>query len=166
MYQINGKTWYIMLVHSDNPMLMRSDGSYTVGMCDRITQTIYISELLKGKFLRKVLIHEVCHSAMFSYSIDMSVEQEELFCDLVATYGDEIIGTVFTPLEYAPYVEYGTGLYAESGGRKDVPWAYKDEKTGKLIWTAGQHPNPFMRPALNENRERIVGLIREGLKID
>ena len=84
----------------------------------------------------------------------------------VENNGDEIIGTVFTPLEYAPYVEYGTGLYAQSGGRKDVPWAYKDEKTGKLIWTAGQHPNPFMRPALNENRERIVGLIREGLKID
>ena len=94
MYQINGKTWYIRLVRSDSPMLMRSDGSCTVGMCDRETQTIYISELLQGKFLRKVLIHEVCHSAMCSYGIDMSVEQEELFCDLVATYGDEIIGIV------------------------------------------------------------------------
>ena len=94
MYQINGKTWYIRLTQSDSPMLMRSDLSYTVGMCDRTTQTIYISELLQGKFLRKVLIHEVCHSAMFSYGIDMSVEQEELFCDLVATYGDEIIGIV------------------------------------------------------------------------
>ena len=94
MYQINGKTWYIRLVRSDSPMLMRSDGNYTVGMCDRETQTIYISELLQGKFFRKVLIHEVCHSAMFSYGIDMSVEQEELFCGLVATYGDEIIGIV------------------------------------------------------------------------
>ena len=94
MYQINGKTWYISLVQSESPMLMRSDRSYTVGMCDRNTQTIYISELLQGKFLRKVLIHEVCHSAMCSYGIDMSVEQEELFCDLVSTYGDEIIGIV------------------------------------------------------------------------
>ena len=84
----------------------------------------------------------------------------------VENNGDEIIGTIFTPLEYAPYVEYGTGLFAESGGRKDVPWAYRDEKTGQLIWTSGQHPHPFMRPALNENRERIIGLIREGLKID
>lgn len=94
MYQINNKTWYIRLVRSDSPMLMRSDLSYTVGMCDRTTQTIYISELLQGKFLRKVLIHEVFHSAMCSYGIDMSVEQEELFCDLVATCGDEIIGIV------------------------------------------------------------------------
>lgn len=35
-----------------------------------------------------------------------------------------IQGVVFTPLEYAPYVEFGTGLFAESGGRTDVPWSY------------------------------------------
>ena len=94
MYQINNMRWYIRFVKADSPMLMRSDGNYTVGMCDRATHTVYISELLQGKFLRKVLIHEVCHSAMFSYEIDMSVEQEELFCDLISTYGDEIIGIV------------------------------------------------------------------------
>ena len=31
-------------------------------------------------------------------------------------------GIVYTPLEYAPYIEYGTGLFAENGGRTDVPW--------------------------------------------
>ena len=91
MYKINGITWYMIRVRSDSPMLMRSDGSITVGMCDRETQTIYISDALHGRFLRKVLLHEICHSAMFSYSIDMSVDQEELFCDLLSTYGDEII---------------------------------------------------------------------------
>ena len=91
MYKINGITWYMIRVRSDSPMLMRSDGSITVGMCDRETQTIYISDALNGRFLRKVLLHEICHSAMFSYGIDMSVDQEELFCDLLATYGDEII---------------------------------------------------------------------------
>ena len=78
--------------------------------------------------------------------------------------GNEIKGTISTPLEYAPYVEYGTGLYAEGGnGRKEVPWAYKDEKTGELIWTAGQHPHPFMRPALNDNRDAIIATIKEGI---
>lgn len=91
MYKINGITWYMIRVKSDSPMLMRSDGSITVGMCDRETQTIYVSDALHGRFLRKVLLHEICHSAMFSYGIDMSVDQEELFCDLLATYGDEII---------------------------------------------------------------------------
>ena len=91
MYKINGITWYMIRVGSDSPMLMRSDGSITVGMCDRETQTIYVSDALHGRFLRKVLLHEICHSAMFSYGIDMSVDQEELFCDLLSTYGDEII---------------------------------------------------------------------------
>lgn len=74
----------------------------------------------------------------------------------------DLEGVVFTPLEYAPYVEYGTGLFAESGGRKDTPWSYQDDK-GEWHSTSGQHPQPFMRPALNENRERIIQMIKEGL---
>lgn len=41
-------------------------------------------------------------------------------------------GYVGSNLEYAPYVEIGTGIYSSEGtGREDVPWRYKDEKTGK-----------------------------------
>ena len=72
-------------------------------------------------------------------------------------------GVVFTPLEYAPYVEYGTGLFAENGGRQDVPWHYKDDK-GEWHTTSGQHPQPFMRPALEENREEIIRMLKEALK--
>ena len=76
---------------------------------------------------------------------------------------DGLTGTVFTPLEYAPYVEYGTGLFAENGnGRKDVPWNYQDDK-GEWHSTRGQKPQPFMRPALNENRTEIIRIIKEGL---
>ena len=72
-------------------------------------------------------------------------------------------GIVFTPLEYAPYVEYGTGLFAEEGnGRKDVPWHYKDDK-GEWHTTSGMKPHPFMRPALYENKENIKRVLKEGL---
>ena len=71
-------------------------------------------------------------------------------------------GVVYTPLEYAPYVEYGTGLFAESGGRQDVPWNYQDDE-GNWHSTSGQKPQPYMRPALNENREEILRIIKEGL---
>lgn len=79
--------------------------------------------------------------------------------------GKEVTGTVFTPLEYAPYVEYGTGLFAESGGRKDVPWSYQDDK-GEWHSTSGMAPQPFMRPALNENREKVIEIIKEGILND
>ena len=71
-------------------------------------------------------------------------------------------GIVYTPLEYAPYVEYGTGLFAEEGGRQDVPWHYKDDE-GNWHSTSGMHPHPFMRPALNENREQIKRVLKEGI---
>lgn len=72
-------------------------------------------------------------------------------------------GIVFSPLEYAPYVEYGTGLFAEEGGRQDVPWIYKDDE-GHYHTTSGMKPQPYMRPALNENRQKILRIIGEGLK--
>lgn len=71
-------------------------------------------------------------------------------------------GEVFTPLHYAPYVEFGTGLFAEMGGRKDVPWCYKDDE-GNWHSTSGMKPHPYMRPALDDNRAMILELIKEGL---
>lgn len=79
--------------------------------------------------------------------------------------GNDVIGVVFTPKEYAPYVEYGTGLFAEKGGRKDG-WAYEDEETGNLIFTRGQRPQPYLRPALNENRNKILKILEESVKND
>lgn len=75
-------------------------------------------------------------------------------------------GTVFTPLEYAPYIEYGTGLFAEKGnGRKEVPWNYQDDE-GKWHSTSGLKPQPFMRPSLDENRQKIVDTLKEGVMND
>lgn len=71
-------------------------------------------------------------------------------------------GVVFTPLEYAPYVELGTGLFAEDGGRTDVPWSYQDEK-GEWHSTSGMEPHPFMRPALNDNVSIIKQILMEEL---
>ena len=41
--------------------------------------------------LKKVLCHEVVHAAMFSYNVELTLEQEELVADLIATYGSEVI---------------------------------------------------------------------------
>ena len=79
--------------------------------------------------------------------------------------GNGAIGVVFTPLEYAPYVEFGTGLFAENGGRQDVPWNYQDDK-GEWHSTSGMKPQPYMRPALNENREQIKRILGEAIMND
>lgn len=91
MFTINGIEWRIAAVRPHDEVLYRSDGSLSVAACDASSRVIYINASLEGAFLRKVLCHEITHAAMFSYGISLSLEQEELLADLVATYGNEII---------------------------------------------------------------------------
>lgn len=91
MFNINGVEWRILAVPPFDGILYRSDGSLSVASCDNATKTIYISNALKGDFLKKVLCHEIVHAAMFSYNVTISLDQEELVSDLIATYGNEII---------------------------------------------------------------------------
>lgn len=78
--------------------------------------------------------------------------------------GNAIEGIVYSPLEYAPYQEYGTGLFAENGNGRKTGWAYEDEKTGETIFTRGNRPHPFLRPAVNENKDKIIKTIKGALK--
>lgn len=110
----------------------------------------------------------------------------------IASRVKDLIGEVYTPLEWAPYVEYGTGIEAQHPsipGRQDVPWVYveglsrdsgeaqkgytleKAEQTVAYLrskglpahYTYGRKPDPFMRPALDNNREAVLEKLREGL---
>lgn len=71
----------------------------------------------------------------------------------VSVSGTKVIGRVYTPLEYAVYVNYGTGIYSKDG-RTDVPWHYQDEN-GKWHTSYGQKPNPFMDRAFYKNEGTI-----------
>lgn len=91
MVKINGETWRIILVSPEHPMLMRSNGEFTLGVCDDKVKGIYINDTLDKTKFKKVLCHELTHAAMYSYNVELSIEQEELLADLIATYGQEII---------------------------------------------------------------------------
>ena len=62
-------------------------------------------------------------------------------------------GVVFSNLEYAPYVEVGTGRYASKGGGRDTPWRYEN-KDG-WVTTEGQRAQPYLEPALQQNTSKI-----------
>ena len=59
---------------------------------------------------------------------------------------DRIVGATGTVVTYAPYVEYGTGQRGDPAVEHREDWP-------------GMDPQPFLRPALNENRE----LIKQGM---
>lgn len=91
MIIINRIGWRVKFVHPWDDILIREDGVRTLGMCDRDTKTIYLAENLEGSMLKKVICHELVHAAMFSYNVYLSLEQEEVIADIIATYGEEII---------------------------------------------------------------------------
>jgi len=91
MFTFNGIGWRVEFTNPRNPIFMRGDGTYAPGVCVNDTKTIYLADNLEGKMLKKVLCHEIVHAAMFSYNVYLSLEQEEVIADIIATYGQEII---------------------------------------------------------------------------
>lgn len=93
-FTINGTMWRVQYENPLSGELRRSDNTISLGVTDRNTHTIYLSIVLRGFMQRKVLIHEVCHAICMSYNVYLPIEQEEILCDFVATYGDEVFGIV------------------------------------------------------------------------
>jgi len=78
--------------------------------------------------------------------------------------------TVSTDLKYAASVEYGSGPHTAPLSQLQA-WALKkfgDANIGGAIWQSirenGTKPHPFMRPALDENRDEVKAKIAKVLR--
>ena len=91
MFYINRVPWRIVFVNNNSHYLMRSDGSITVGVTDWNDKAVYLSNSLRGAFLRRVMAHELCHCFCFSYGVEMPIDEEERLADWVSLYGAELI---------------------------------------------------------------------------
>ena len=80
----------------------------------------------------------------------------------VEKYQGQIIGTVHTNVEYAPYIEFGTGQRGENAQ------VIKPEGISYRHDWIGQSPVPFLYPALIQNQENIkkdiVNSIQKAIK--
>lgn len=89
----------------------------------------------------------------------------------VITEGKTIIGKVYTNLNYAPYVEFGTG--SKGNGTypnkdvdltyRDTPWVYTPDGGDTFYYTEGQVAQPFMYPALKRNEKKIKAMFKEAI---
>lgn len=87
--------------------------------------------------------------------------------------GKEVQGRVYTNLEYATYVEFGTGItgngtypYKIKGlslEYRDKGWAYFDEDSGEWIYTKGQAAQPYMYPALANHKKTIEKMLKNAV---
>ncbi len=72
---------------------------------------------------------------------------------------EDNVGVVGTNVMYAPYIEYGTGLFSSLGTGRQDRWSYQDAK-GEWHSTIGQRPQPFLHPALEQNRKKVKEFIQ------
>ena len=88
--------------------------------------------------------------------------------------GENLEGRVFTNIQYAPYVEFGTGIkgngsypYKVEGlnlSYRDSSWVYTPDGGETFYRTKGQVAQPFMYPALKQNEKYIKQLFKDGVK--
>lgn len=69
---------------------------------------------------------------------------------------------VGSPVDYAPYVELGTGVYASDGKGRKTPWRYQDNK-GNWHTTNGMPPRPFLRPAVENHIKEYREVLQQEL---
>lgn len=88
---INGVRWRVFLVSPAHPMLLTPHMTHALGVCDKVTQSIYIDETLTPSLLKEVVCHELVHAFMFSYKIDLTYNEEEMVAELMASHGESIL---------------------------------------------------------------------------
>lgn len=73
--------------------------------------------------------------------------------------------SVGTAVHYAPYVEYGTGVFAEGGNGRQTPWGWKGDgvKHGGWHTTSGYPAKPYLRPAFYSKVDEALKVIAEEL---
>ena len=144
----------------------------TIKNIDRLTQKLNrISNMeLKETMIKATnLVHGQAKllALVDTGNLSGSIHQE------VKEVNKNIEGRVYTNLEYAPYVEFGTGIkgngtypYDIEGlnlSYRDSPWCYYN-KDDELIWTKGQEAQPYMYPALKMHEKTIRELFKNGVR--
>lgn len=72
----------------------------------------------------------------------------------VTANGSEVIGKVGTPHKYGPFVEFGTGEFAENGAGRKGGWTYQ-APDGSWVHTYGSPAQPFLRPGFRAAKSKI-----------
>lgn len=83
----------------------------------------------------------------------------------IQTQTEGTAAVVSSNLEYAPYVECGTGIYADGGnGRQEVPWTFYDLASGEFIKTSGIPAAHYLQDAVDAIAPRLGDYIKEALE--
>lgn len=89
--------------------------------------------------------------------VDTGLLRNSIHIKPATVLANEVTGAVYTAVEYAPYVEFGTGVRGEvTNTNEKYPVAYSSD------W-AGQIAQPFLYPALENNKDKIEKMIYQSI---
>lgn len=102
------------------------------------------------------LRNSITHQVVLNGAVTTSPEVINISLDGT---GEVYIGT---NVEYAAYVELGTGSENVAGGRP-TPWVYQDAK-GQWHYTRGNKAQPFLKPAAERHAAQYKRILEDELK--
>lgn len=90
--------------------------------------------------------------------VDSGLLRSSIHAKRAERHGNEIVSKVGTAVEYAPYVEFGTGMRgAASNTNTEVSVSHRKD------WP-GQVAKPFLWPALRKNKSEINKMIAQEIR--
>ena len=133
---------------------------------DKVTEEIVLALLKVGK------------EYAMEQLLDLDAAYTQNLMNSIETEIDGKIGYIFTNLDYAKFVEYGTGIvgqydphpYPPSGWVYDSNahgvegWWYYNENDGQVHWTQGMKHRPFMYNTARELDRNKKQIAKEVLK--
>lgn len=120
--------------------LMRAAQRFEEGLLDKVSDIVYeTARLIKSQ-------------AQALAPVDDSGLKDSIEMKMLGKYNAEVtVGA-----NYAIWVEFGTGIYAQGPGgsrAKKIPWVYYSEKLGHWVTNSGNRAQPFWGPAVDAGGE-------------
>lgn len=164
-----------------------SDVSKLCVQLDKIVAEVESLDYVKeaGQFVRSQAVM-LCGG----YKVSSGELRDSIFMDFSKRDG-HAVAEVYTEKSYAPYIEFGTGQKGaahhagispnitpaytltpwwihESMVDKDAAevyrWFYIDTDEGRFYRVNGQPAKPFMYPALADNKDAVVDIMKKGIE--
>lgn len=137
--------------------------------------TLQMLKVMEHNVERGCLIIERAAKINCADIVDYGHLRASITHDVSVTTKD-ITGRIYSNLDYAPYIEKGTGVHAKDGDGRKTPWYVPVDgyagtkhptfegkvvivygKKGKKFYkTDGMKPRSFLEPARDENKAKVL----------
>ena len=139
-----------MNIHIDTSDVMDKLGKIS----ENLTAGLHIALERAGEVVRKDAVlncasQNIADTGHLMGSIESTVEGNSA-----------IIGPT---VDYGAYVEFGTGAQGDKSVAHTTRKSWTYYSGGKFYTTSGQPPRPFLIPALKNNKDTIIRLIRQAV---